>query len=455
MKKITLLLLLIAFQMNAQCWKTVSCGLTHTLGIKNDGTLWTWGRNDSGQLGLGNTTNKNTPTQIGSATDWEFVSAGYDTSFAIKTNGTLWGWGDNQFARIGDGTQTDRLSPIQIGTDTNWLSIDSKNHTIALKTDGTLWAWGYNSSGEMGDGTSSGTVYRTLPGQVGTDTNWSTVSAGSNFNVALKTDGTLWAWGNNGFGQLGDGTQTTRKVPMKLGTSTNWQKISAGSLHVMAIKTDGTLGGWGKNDYGQLGIGSVTSYSLYPVQTGTATNWLSICAGNNSNVAIKTDGTLWWGYNHRGQLGDGTLVDKNAPIQIGTATNWSAAVRCTGYLSAALKTDGNLSAWGSNTYGQLGDGTVVNKSIPTAISCPATLSSEDFEVNAFSVYPNPATEFLYIENKDNLSIDTVIIFDLTGKKVIEQKNTDATINVQQLESGIYMVQVISKGRNYLNKFIKD
>ncbi|CAM4263743.1 RCC1 domain-containing protein [Flavobacterium terrigena] len=462
MKKIiTLLVLLFAFQMNAQCWQKISAGSSHTLGLKADGTLWAWGHNDTGQLGIGNTNNKSIPTRVGTGTNWVYVSASYDTSFAIKADGTLWGWGENTFYRIGDGTPTNRTAPVQIGTATNWLSVDSKNHTVAIKTDGTLWAWGFNSTGQLGNGTSSNDIYVTTPVQVGTDTNWSAACAGSDATIALKNNGTLWACGDNDYGQLGNGLSGNNNlgnplvlVLTQIGTATDWQKISLGNTHNLAVKTNGTLWAWGKNDIGQLGDGT-TSLKNIPTQIGTGTDWNKVSATSSHSLAVKTDGTLWaWGNNNYGQIGDGTTVNKTTPTQIGTATNWSETFS-RGQLSVAIKTDGSFYGWGYNSYGQLGDATTAHKNTPTAIACPVTLSSEDFsDLTSFSVYPNPANDFISIKNDSNLSIEFISIIDLTGKKVFEQKGNISSINVQQLESGLYIIQITSEGKSHLSKFIK-
>ena len=459
-KTITLLVLLFAFQMNAQCWQKISAGINHTLGVKADGTLWAWGKNDVGQLGLGNNTNKTTPTQIGTASNWVFVSAGYSTSFAIKTDGTLWGWGDNQFSKIGDGTSTNRTAPVQVGTATNWVSVDSKNNTLALRSDGTLWGWGFNSTGQLGDGT---TTDKAIPTQIGTSTDWMSVSAGADATVALKTNGTLWSTGYNTSGQLGNGLSgayswnPTIHTFTQIGTDTDWQKISMGNTHTLAIKTNGTLWVWGSNDKGQLGDGTTTLKNV-PTQIGTGTDWNKVSATTSHSLAIKTDGTLWaWGNNSYGQLGNGTsssTVVGTTPAQIGTGTTWSD-VFSRAQLSAALKTDGSFSGWGYNGSGQLGNGSTSSATAPVAIACPVTLSSQDFsDVTTFSVYPNPANDFISIKNDQNLPIEFISIIDLTGKKVFEQKENTSSINVQQLESGLYIIQITSDGKNYQNKFIK-
>ena len=292
----------------------------------SDGGLWAWGWNDYGQLGDNTITSRSSPVQtIAGGTNWKSVAGGGLHTAAIKTDGTLWSWGYNGNGQLGDNTITQRNSPVQtISGGTNWkLVAGGQYHTAAIKTDGTLWLWGRNSNGQLGDNT---TTNQSSPVQtISSGTNWKLVACGQYHTAAIKTDGTLWTWGRNDFGQLGDNTVTHRSSPVQtIAGGTNWKLVAGGTYHTAAIKSDGTLWLWGWNLFGQLGNNTVTNSSS-PVQTiASGTNWKLVACGGNHTAAIKTDGTLWsWGVNNYGQLGDNTRTQRYSPVQtIAGGTNW-------------------------------------------------------------------------------------------------------------------------------------
>jgi alpha-tubulin suppressor-like RCC1 family protein len=318
-------------------------------------SLWLWGNNYSGQVG--DNTNQNfysSPVQtVAGGTNWKQICAADNVFAAIKTDGTLWTWGWNYSGRLGDGTNVAKSSPVQtVAGGTNWkqVSVGALN-TIAIKTDGTLWVWGQNNVGQLGDGT---TINQSSPVQtVSGGNNWKYISGGEGHYGAIKNDGTLWLWGYNYNGRLGDGTTVRKSSPVQtVAGGTNWKSVSCGGTHTAAIKMDGTLWMWGRNSYGQLGTESISSRSS-PVQTITGgNNWKQVsCSGNSHTGAIKTDGTLWvWGYNYYGQLGDGTIVAKSSPVQtVAGGTNWKQV--SIGETSSAIKTDGTLWTWVGDGFG--------------------------------------------------------------------------------------------------------
>jgi alpha-tubulin suppressor-like RCC1 family protein len=332
----------------------------------SQGGLWTWGNNNNGDLGDNTSVNKSSPIQtVAGGTNWKQVETSEVCVAAIKTDGTLWLWGYNGLATLGDNTTTNRSSPVQtVSGGTNWKQVAcGQYHTAAIKTDGTLWLWGYNGGGRLGDNTE---VDKSSPVQtVAAGTYWKQVSCGFTHTAAIKTDGSLWLWGANAVGNLGDNTITPKSSPIQtISGGTNWKQVACGNYVTAAIKTDGSLWLWGLADQGQLGNNSIADKSS-PVQTVSGgTNWKQVSLGYHT-AAIKTDGTLWlWGGGGIGELGNNDILNKSSPVQtVAAGTNWKQ-VAAGQYHTAAIKTDGTLWLWGDNIAGNLGDNTQDRRSSP-------------------------------------------------------------------------------------------
>jgi alpha-tubulin suppressor-like RCC1 family protein len=408
-------------------WKQINAGSFHTVAIKTDGTLWTWGRAARGRLGTNfSSPDISTPsTTFAGGNDWKQVSGGSEHTVAIKTDGTLWTWGEPSFgatARI-----QVFLTPVTtFAGGTNWADTATTNpedlytlscgvrYTAAIKTDGTLWTWGRGSNGQLGDATiiSVSTPVTTFSG----GTNWKQVSSGNDHTAAIKTDGTLWTWGAGGNGRLGNANITDRSTPVTtFAGGTNWKQVGSGSFHTAAVKTDGTLWTWGfkvplgvnnifgtnstpvttfaggtnwkqvgggslhtaalsgnelflfgESLYGEIGNAYITTDNTIPLQPfESGTNWKQVSAGGNHTAAIKTDGTLWtWGRGSNGQLGNADVTDRFTPITtFAGGTNWKQ-VSTIGEHTAAIKTDGTLWTWGRGSNGQLGNAQTTDRSTP-------------------------------------------------------------------------------------------
>jgi alpha-tubulin suppressor-like RCC1 family protein len=271
---------------SASDWASISAGTEHALAVTTGGTLWSTGLNGDGQLGQGNFgTDADTFTLVTGSTIWESVAAGGAFSLAIRTNGTLWSCGDNDNGQLGQGDFDDINTFAQVGSATDWDKIAAGNeHSLAINDDGELFACGDNNSGELGLG--PGVLDQNSFVQVGVETDWADVAAGLFFSLALKSTGTLWACGLNSSGQLGLGDATSRNVFTQVGEETNWAKISAGTFFSLAIKEDGTLWATGSNGSGQLGLGEKGSQVSF-TNVESRNTWDVIAAGADFTQAIS------------------------------------------------------------------------------------------------------------------------------------------------------------------------
>ena len=357
-----------------------------------DGQLFVWGRGTLGELAQNNRTSYSSPTQVGGS--WYGVNVlrrcGYgdlNHTTAVKNDGTLWMWGDNLYGALGlnGPTSDDRSSPAQVGTETTWKGGSPLNKaTAVVKTDGTLWSWGFNWGGQLGQNEHD--TYYSSPTQI-PGTTWSQVGGGNCYAVVVKTNGELWSWGAPHNGKLGNNknqsSSSGTSSPAQIGTDTTWACVSCMENSVIATKTNGTLWAWGAGGSGQLGQDNTTNRSS-PCQIGTDTTWgsteLTNMQGVNTTGSIKTDGTLWmWGDNARGQLGQNQapaqLGNDSSPRQVGTETTWrSVANLGTGDGAVlATKTNGTLWAWGTNHDGRCAQNSDPDNGGPDSFSSPTQI----------------------------------------------------------------------------------
>jgi len=336
-------------------------------GVPFDQELYSFGNGGSGRLATPDV-DRSSPIQVGSDENWTFVAAGGANGFALKTDGTLWAWGNAGSGRLAT-PDVDRSSPIQIASGLKWSQISTGNaHFLGVTPTGQLWAWGDAGSGRLGNNAST-FANVSSPTQIGALTNWHQVSAGFAHTLAVKTDGTLWSWGDDGTGRLGlNQPDTNRSSPVQVGALTNWSKVSAGGFHSVALKTDGTLWVWGNAGNGRLGNNADTTQDISsPIQIGSETNWSKIIAGEFNSYAITTEGELYsWGVAVDGRLGLNTSVNRSSPVQVGALTNWREGSALYNHC-LFVKTDNTLWAWGNNSSGQLGDNSRISRSSPIHI----------------------------------------------------------------------------------------
>lgn len=310
---------------------TLAAGWNHSLALKSDGTVWAWGSNLYGELGNGSTSciptdvaschnsGTNTPAQVMNLSSVTAITAGSDISAALKNDGTVWTWGSNLFGALGDGLTSDSLNnndsytPVQVLIPSGMTAISAgSSHMLALKGDGSVWSWGWNSNGQLGNGS---TTDSNKPVQVSGLTGITAVSGGATHSLALKNDGTVWAWGSNSNGELGNGSQSDSSVPVQVTGLAGVAAIAAGDDFSLALKNDGTVWAWGSNGSGELGNGN-TSPSSTPVQVSNLGGITAIAAGFNHSLALKSDSSVWeWGY----EVSNGPVLSTSTPVPVNAA----------------------------------------------------------------------------------------------------------------------------------------
>jgi alpha-tubulin suppressor-like RCC1 family protein len=347
-------------------WEVAAAGGNHTVARRKDGTLYAWGSNGWGQLGDNGNADQNKPVQVnGGVNTWRQIATGAFHTLAVRADGTLWAWGLNQNGQLGLGNTLNKAVPTQVGAAKDWDKVAAgKSHSLAISKTGVLFAWGANFNGQLGDDT---TVDKLVPTKIAAPVGWKSVSAGTAHSVGvLTTDGALYAWGANESGQLGTGGLAGVKKPTRIGTE-SWVLATAGGNHSLAIRGDTALFAWGANDAGQLGNDSFANVTN-PVRIGTDINWVNVAGGSSHSLGVKLDGTLWsWGSNSDGQLGSGTLNDRRVPVQVGTAALWSSVSAGLHHSVGVQGKDGSVWSWGRNAEGQQGNGSSAAATSPTVL----------------------------------------------------------------------------------------
>ncbi|MCC6251570.1 MAG: T9SS type A sorting domain-containing protein [Bacteroidia bacterium] len=453
MKKLFFTLIIIKYigtlNSNAQ---SIAAGGWHSVVICSDKTVKAFGENNTGQLGNGDNTDQNQPVSAGSLNNIIAVSAGGDQleahSMALKSDGTVWCWGSNLYGQLGNASTTNTNTPVQSLLVSGMTAISAGGwHSVALKNDGTVWTWGWNMDGQLGDGT---TTDRIVLGQVNGLSDIVAISAGTYHVLALKSDGTVWAWGDNQYGQIGNGnTGTDVTSPIMVNGLNNVVKISAGRFFSLAVKNDGTVWTWGQNQYGQLG-NSTTNDSNTPVQVSNLNdvNPKVVATGAFHCVVMKNDGSLWaWGRNTYGNLSDNTVTHRSLPIQMQGLSDAEGAAAGTNF-TIVYKSDGSFWGCGRNASGQLGDGTLTQHNILTQSTgmCPIISGIKESKIkqdSRITIAPNPSNTGIYkimgIED-----IAKIQVVNILGNKVLENNFFDCknnTIDISNEASGLYILNI--------------
>lgn len=421
------ILSLVNCKLFSQCWKDVSSNGSSSFLFGSDGSLWAVGDNSNGNFGNGNTINTSNPIKINDKSLWKKIEMGSDWVIAIKNDGTLWSWGNNKYYTLGFFVSGIYKEPIQISDDNKWVDIAlGEYHSIGLKSDGTIWAWGSNENGQCGIDVFD--TYISNPTQIGYDNNWESIATSNKTSFAIKHDGSLWAWGNNNFGQINDSSYIKRKLPVRIGNDNNWKSVKGGYDRVLALRRDGTLWTWGKNTFGLLGVDSSIERVAIS-QIGDSNNWHKILSvGKECTFVKKNDLKIWgWGDNSKklvdslannfittpielsypsnilkieNKIGDTFLLNEKGEIvmwgkskkinisngnrkyyfnQIGSQNNWIDI--STNFIhSLALNSNNQLFVWGTSngTHSLEGDG-----SMDSYIKYPVlTVANDIYKINA-------------------------------------------------------------------------
>ncbi|MBI4931377.1 MAG: T9SS type A sorting domain-containing protein [Bacteroidetes bacterium] len=475
--------------------QTIAAGRGHTLALCSDNSVQAWGNSWFGQVGDDTIIDRWSPVDVMSPANYGItaLAAGWSHSLALKNNGTLLTWGNNQYGQLGDNTITDRWTPVfvhgqnDIGLLSGIVAIaGGYGHSIALKNDGTVWTWGRNDYGQLGDNTLNSSYVPVQvhgPADVGFLSGIIAVTAGWYHCLALKNDGTVWSWGWNDNGQLGDSTKISKSVPVQIVGAGNMGFLSgiigiaAGRVNSFALKNDGTVWSLGWNNYGQLGDNTLNEQWV-PVQMhgagniGFLTGITKIASGRSHFLALKNDGTVWaCGWNTYGQLGDNSMTDGITPVQVRGPGNAGFLTGITeiiggGIHSFAVKNDGTRWIWGDNTYGQIGDNSTTKRLTPVqpaGLCSSSTTDVSQTQENNWELFFNNLVTGEELQGTLFLSEDTKLrieILDLNGRRIKEESIqgirgiNKLNIDLAHAASGIYLLRISGAEKQVIVKFVK-
>lgn len=450
-----------------ETWVKTGAGTEFSAALKSDGTLWTWGVNLNGQLGIGSTAQQNLPVEVESDIAWTDFACGGFHLLAIKEDGTLWGSGLNFSGELGLGaTPTQVNSVVQIGDESDWMHVYAgQAHSIAIKQDGSLWGWGWNFYGQIGTGNTNNQI---VPTAIDTNWQWLKAACGGAHTLALRADSTLWVFGANLTGQLGEGSDSQSLTPIQVGTESDWVDVSAGFEFSAGRKSNNSLWTWGFNGNGQLGQGD-NANRLIPTQVGNNTDWIYVNTGSTYLFAINSNNALYGsGFNGSGQLGIGSTQQQNALVQVGEDNDWAHISGACGAFSGGfiygthsvgLKIQRNsICVAGANNGGQLGEGSINPIWEITCQTGLLNVNVNESEIPLFDVmlYPNPAKDIVNISVNSSASEKlNCKIYSITGTLIQESviENKALELNLNHLNKGVYMVLIESENTTLTKRLV--
>lgn len=452
----------ICFTLCSAFSQVIDGGGGHALMVCKGGEVFAVGENSVGQVGDSIVDTAWVFSKVPGVINIKQISVGALHSMALQDNGAVWVWGDNSAAQLVDGTASNRFYPIQVDSlggkvkqvCAGWF------HSLFLLEDSTVWGGGQNGSGELGISPPPVVYHRPEP--IPSLTNVIKITSGDTYSMVLKADGTVWAFGKNHRGNLGDGTTNHSAVPVQVTGLNNVIDIEAGTQVSYALTADGKLWSWGSNRVGQLGTGVPVGnfeWSTVPVQV-PLDSVVMIRSQTESTIALKADGTVWaWGENSVSQLGDGTATNRNSPVRVKYLQN-IVEIGMASFVGFAIDKDGEVFTWGGSSY-LLANDTVQQRLVPgpiTPVQCNPVISLVETKPAAkdyLNIYPNPTTGILSIKTPEGKEIESLQVLGLTGVTLFEFQEPGSSVDLSHLSKGVYVLSFTVEGQQYSQKIVKE